>query len=345
MPDLPAPGPHSLKRPILGIVLSALVVGSIAGPSFWLIRKDTPAPLPGPSRTAMPETAIRPGPLAPPEAPSPAPVLPPVPERPSWRTASIIVDGPLETSLVSVVGPTLGPSLTQVVTRTLVWWVDVPGGLQRGDTLDVLFEERAGEEPLVQALKFRSGRRAREYQAYRYQPPKHSFARYYTADGLEVEERLSPSPIDTYEQITALLRDGRRHQGVDFKSPLGTPIKATFDGVITRRNWNFRSNGNCLEITEEKTGRKALYLHLEVLPTAMQVGTPVRKGDIIAASGNSGRSFAPHLHYQLMSPEKPLDPFKIHRTHRIQLNDSERAALKAEIERVAKMWTHLAAAP
>lgn len=345
MPDLPALGPPPQKSPIPGIVLSALVVGAIAGLSFWLIRKDSPAPLPAPSRTAVPETAVVPGPIAHPPAPPPAPVLPAVPEGPSWKKASLTIDGPLETSFVDAVGPTLGPSLTQVVTRTLVWWVDVPGGLQRGDTLDVLFDERVGEEPVVHALKFRSGRRAREYQAYRYQPPRHSFARYYTADGVEVEERLSPSPIDTYEQITSLLRDGRRHQGVDFKSPVGTPIKATFDGVITRRNWNFRSNGNCLEITEENTGRKALYLHLDVLPAAMQVGAPVRKGDIIAASGNSGRSFAPHLHYQLMSPEKPLDPFKIHRTHRIQLNDSERAALKAEIERVSKMWTQLAAAP
>ncbi len=79
--------------------------------------------------------------------------------------------------------------------------------------------------------------------------------------------RLENSPLDDYEQVTSLLRDGRRHKGVDFKAAVGTPVKAPFTGVVKRKNWNFSSNGNCLEL-EELGGkrRRALFLHLSELP-------------------------------------------------------------------------------
>ena len=85
--------------------------------------------------------------------------------------------------------------------------------------------------------------------------------------------RLEHSPLDDYEQVTSLLRDGRRHKGVDFKAAVGTPVKAPFTGVVKRKNWNFSSNGNCLEL-EELSGkrRRALFLHLSELPRELKPG-------------------------------------------------------------------------
>jgi murein DD-endopeptidase MepM/ murein hydrolase activator NlpD len=167
-------------------------------------------------------------------------------------------------------------------------------------------------------------------EAYRYQPKSSAFARFFQPDGTELEERLLDSPLDSYEQITSLLRDGRRHKGVDFKTPAGTPVRATFDGTITRKNWNFRGNGNSLEI-EEAGGqhRTALYLHLSELPKSVQPGQRVKKGEVIAQSGNSGHSFAPHLHYQLMRGDQVLDPFDSHRTTRAALPTAERPLFEA----------------
>ena len=54
----------------------------------------------------------------------------------------------------------------------------------------------------------------------------------------------STVPLDSWEQITSLLKDGRQHKGVDFKTPVGTPVKATFDGTITRKNWSSAATGN-----------------------------------------------------------------------------------------------------
>ena len=47
--------------------------------------------------------------------------------------------------------------------------------------------------------------------------------------------------------------NGRKHAGVDFKTPVGTPVVAPFDGLVVKRNWNFRFNGNCLDIVDSKT--------------------------------------------------------------------------------------------
>jgi len=112
------------------------------------------------------------------------------------------------------------------------------------------------------------------------------------------------------------------------------------DGTISRRNWHFRANGNCLELTEAGGAhRKALFLHLSELPKTAQVGTRVMKADVIAASGNSGHSFAPHLHYQLMNGERVQDPFATEPTYRRSIREEDKAALDAEIARLDRLMT------
>ncbi len=247
------------------------------------------------------------------------------------KLATTEISGPLETAVVSAVGSQVGPALTQVVTRTLVWWVEVPGDLRRGDRLDVLYEERAGQEPQVHAVRFVSGKAGRTFEAFLFKPQDDKYARFFEPSGEELEQRLVDSPIDDYEQVTSLLRDGRRHKGVDFKAPEGTPVKAPFDGTITRRNWNFRVNGNALALRDASGRREAIFLHLDALPSDIRVGMRVKKGQAIAKSGNTGRSFAPHLHYQLMGANgsKVLDPFVEHATWRKKLPEADRAAFDA----------------
>src|SRR5262249_33920384 len=160
-----------------------------------------------------------------------------------------------------------------------VWWINIPGDLRRGDRIELLFEERPSEEPFVHAIRFASIKAGKTFRAYRYKAADSAFPRYYGPSGEEVELRIKDAPLDDYEQVTSLVKDGRRHKGVDFKTPVSSKVKATFDGILTKRNWNWRGNGNCLEVTESGgQGRKALFLHLSELPKTAQLGTRVTKG-------------------------------------------------------------------
>ena len=64
----------------------------------------------------------------------------------------------------------------------------------------------------------------------------------------------------------------------------------------------------------------------------------INGGIVVAKSGNSGRSYAPHLHYQLEdSKGKILDPFEVHETYRKTIPDADRAAFDAVVQRYDQM--------
>lgn len=343
-PPLPTLGDPPKKSPFGPVVAISVLIGLVVG-CIWLWRERSSRPAePAAMAAAQQEDAGTPQAAAPVVAASPADSGTSAPAQPpadplsgsGLARASVVIEGPLESALVSSAGPEVGPPLAQVVTRTLVWWVDVPGDLLRGDTLDVLYELRPGEEPLVHAVRFASGRTGQTHRAYRFHAQGDANPRYYLPNAEELELRLQNSPLDDYEQVTSLLRDGRRHKGVDFKTPVGTPVKAPFSGVVRRKNWSFKFNGNCIEL--EETGgrrRRALFLHLSELPRSVQVGTRFTQGTVMAQSGNSGRSYAPHLHYQLMTQEeRVLDPYEVHPTYRRSLGASQRSAFEAEMRRL-----------
>ncbi len=283
------------------------------------------------SSEPQPAVVAQPEPPPPPPPPPPSPIPPEVEER--LLTVSVEISGSLEGSLRRVLADNVASPLSQVTARMLVWWVDVARDLRRGDTLDIIYELPAGKEPLLHAVRFNSGKNGRAHRAYRFQAEGSAYSRYFDEDGTEIEKTLKDSPIDTYEQITSVLNDGRRHRGVDFKAPTGTPVKMPFDATLTRKNWKSRGNGNCLEF-KDRQGRRVIFLHLDELPQDLKVGKLYRTGEVVARSGNTGRSFAPHLHYQLETAKgKVLDPFKEHETFRRTLPDGEKARFTATVQR------------
>lgn len=279
-----------------------------------------------------------------PEVEPPATAREPEPEAPAAMAAaplaedelhelSVTIRGSVNRTLKQAVGRKVGDPLAQVTGRLLVWWLDVSRDLRRGDRLRLVYELPEGAEPLIHALSFHSQKFGRTYEAFRYQAPGADAPRYYDREGREVELRLERSPIERYEQITSLLRDGRGHAGVDFKAPVGVPIVAPWGGVVRRANFNQRINGRCVEIEDAK-GRRFLFLHLSEVAPEMRPGARVARGQLVGFSGNTGRSTAPHLHYQIMSRlGRVLDPMEEHPTYRLSL---ERAQLPAFREAVGR---------
>ncbi len=239
------------------------------------------------------------------------------------------IEGSLEGAMIKIAGPEQGPRLSQVVKRVLVWWMNLRRDLRKGDRIEVIYEIQAGDaEPIAHAIWFTSSKLGGLRTAVRFRTSSDRFARWYEANGTEVAQRLAAPPIQDYEQITSLLKDGRRHKGVDFKAPVGTPVLAPFNGVVSRRNWSRRRNGNCLELVNSKNGNNAYFLHLDSIPKHIQPGRRVKVGDTVALSGNTGRSTAPHLHYQLERKGRVLDPFRVQKTQQRRLSPEDQQAAR-----------------
>lgn len=90
---------------------------------------------------------------------------------------------------------------------------------------------------------------------------------------------------------------GRRamHSGIDFQVPEGTPVLAVSDGIVLR-SVALPDYGNLVEI-EHRDGQTTRYGHLQ--RSLVKVGQPVKRGEQIALSGNTGRSVGAHLHFEV----------------------------------------------
>jgi murein DD-endopeptidase MepM/ murein hydrolase activator NlpD len=94
------------------------------------------------------------------------------------------------------------------------------------------------------------------------------------------------------------------HAGIDLAGPLGTPILATADGVVGRSEW-VSGYGNLVEL-EHGRGIQTRYGHLS--RSMVAAGQKVKRGDVIALMGSTGRSTGSHLHYEVRIDGKAVNP-------------------------------------
>jgi len=96
----------------------------------------------------------------------------------------------------------------------------------------------------------------------------------------------------------------RFHHGLDYSVPKGTPVRATADGVVAALK---RDRGYGLMVRlDHGNGLSTIYAHLS--EWRVKTGQKVRRGQTIALSGNSGRSTAPHLHYEVHIQGRHVSP-------------------------------------
>ena len=95
------------------------------------------------------------------------------------------------------------------------------------------------------------------------------------------------------------------HAGIDLAGPIGTPIYATADGVVGRSEYNNGGYGNLVEL-EHGHGIQTRYGHLS--KSLVTAGQHVRRGEMIAMMGSTGRSTGSHLHYEVRIDGKAVNP-------------------------------------
>ena len=98
----------------------------------------------------------------------------------------------------------------------------------------------------------------------------------------------------------------RLHEGIDIAAPYGQSIKASGSGKVIYSGW-YSGYGKVI-IIDHGHGTKTVYGHCSVL--VAKKDQSVKKGDLIAKVGSSGRSTGAHLHFEIRLNDDPVDPFK-----------------------------------
>ena len=96
----------------------------------------------------------------------------------------------------------------------------------------------------------------------------------------------------------------KMHEGMDFACDIGTPVYATGDGTVVKAEWS-SGYGNLIEINHGY-GYTTRYAHLSKID--VNPGQKVTRGDRIGASGNTGKSIGPHVHYEVRLRGVPQNP-------------------------------------
>jgi murein DD-endopeptidase MepM/ murein hydrolase activator NlpD len=99
------------------------------------------------------------------------------------------------------------------------------------------------------------------------------------------------------------------HWGMDFTAKRGTPVYASGDGVVTRADSRSSGYGRHIRI-DHGYGYESLYAHL--YKYNVRQGQRVKRGDLIGFVGSSGRSEAPHLHYEIFKDENRINPINFY---------------------------------
>jgi murein DD-endopeptidase MepM/ murein hydrolase activator NlpD len=126
-----------------------------------------------------------------------------------------------------------------------------------------------------------------------------------------------PGPSSRLVRRNFAARNGKRatrrvavrafHMGVDLTAPKGTPIHSVAGGIISFSGW--RGGYGNLVIVDHGLGYQTYYAHLSSFQPGMTAGATVERGEVIGLVGSTGRSTAPHLHFETRKDSRYIDTY------------------------------------
>jgi murein DD-endopeptidase MepM/ murein hydrolase activator NlpD len=185
---------------------------------------------------------------------------------------------------------------------------------------------------------------SRSLALYRFAASGARSADWFDAEGRSIRRALMRTPVDGARvtsdfgmRIHPVLGYTMMHKGVDFGAPVGTPVYASGDGVVTAIGPR-GTYGLYIRIDHTKSLATA-YAHLSAFPPGLAIGSRVRQGQTIAFSGNTGRTTGPHLHYEVLVDNVQVDPMKMTLEQNSALAGPVLAAFRTERSRIDEMRT------
>ncbi len=152
---------------------------------------------------------------------------------------------------------------------------------------------------------------------------------FYNAKGQTSSKMLMKRPLKARPRLSSPFGKRRHpilqyeifHKGVDLAVPKNTPVMAAADGVVEiigRKG----SYGKYIRLGH-KGGYQTAYAHLNGYRQDLKVGSRVKRGEVIAYVGSTGRSTGPHLHFEVVKNGKVVNPFGDNKIASTQLTDLE----------------------
>lgn len=140
---------------------------------------------------------------------------------------------------------------------------------------------------------------------YRFTPDDTGLPEFYNRNGVAGDEFLSRTPVRGApmtsgfgNRLHPITGDYLLHAGVDFRAPVGTPIRAAGSGLVTDMRWG-DGYGWFVRIRHER-GYETVYAHMSSFAEKLTPGRTVMRGDVIGYVGSTGSSTGAHLHFEVL---------------------------------------------
>lgn len=216
----------------------------------------------------------------------------------------------------------LSPYISDQLSGIYAWTINF-FKLQKGDRFKIVYTERFIDDTIsaglheIKAAYFEH--HGKPLYAFKFdsdnENPKEAVSGYFDEEANNLKRAFLQAPVQ-FSRISSRYNLNRRikyygyqvrpHKGTDFAAPVGTPIMATADGVVTKSEYR-GGNGNYVKIRHNGT-YDTQYLHMR--SRNVKVGQYVQQGDVIGWIGMTGNTSGPHVCYRFWKNGEQVDPFK-----------------------------------
>ena len=213
----------------------------------------------------------------------------------------------------------LSPLLSHELSEIYAWTIDF-FRLEKGDNFKIIYTGKYVDDSIYVGLNrihsaYFEHRKTPFYAIEFETDPKRGIFEYFDEKGKNLRRAFLRSPVQ-FSRISSRYNLKRKiayygyrvraHKGTDFSAPVGTAIRATASGTVTKSSYT-RSNGNYVKIKHNGT-YSTQYLHMD--KRGVKVGQFVKQGDYIGTVGMTGNTSGPHVCYRFWKNGRQVDPLR-----------------------------------
>jgi murein DD-endopeptidase MepM/ murein hydrolase activator NlpD len=211
-------------------------------------------------------------------------------------------------------------TLASKLVDLLSWDLDFFQDVHEGDEIRIMVEKHNADGRFLKYGKILAGEYRGKFETHQffwYEDEKQDVAGYYREDGHAVRKEFLKTPIK-YTRISSgyshhryhpVLHKYKKHLGIDYAAPTGTPVWAVASGVVTFVGKKGAS-GNLVALRHDN-GFTSYYAHLHRFPKKLKVGDKINQKQTVGYVGMTGRATGPHLHFALKHKERFVNPQKV----------------------------------